>query len=333
MSTATAGITALVITTAAGGAAVPVCIRMLRAYSVYDVPNARSAHTTAVPRGAGLVLVPVFAVVSWAIAVPPAFAIVAVLAMASVGALDDLRQVGAISRLVLQLLLALAAGVLVTLEYHQTSWEIGAAAAVAAAIGLVIAVNAVNFMDGINGISGLYAVVGGASFLVFGLMWDSTTLTVGGGAIAGVGLALLPFNMPVARVFLGDSGSYGLGAISFELVVLSFAAGVPWWLATAPMHLYLCDVLVTLCRRAWRRRPLLSAHRDHAYQRLLDTSGSGHASVAMAVASASAVEIALLLIAARVSDVAAAVALGAVAVAVLVAYLRLPELAMRRPVR
>jgi UDP-N-acetylmuramyl pentapeptide phosphotransferase/UDP-N-acetylglucosamine-1-phosphate transferase len=63
-------------------------------------------------------------------------------------------------------------------------------------------------------------------------------------------------------VFLGDSGSYGLGAITFVLIVLSIRAGVPWWLASAPVHFYASDVLVTLARPAWSRRPLLSAHRD-----------------------------------------------------------------------
>ncbi len=323
----------LLVTATAGLITVALCIPLLQHYGVYDVPNARSAHAKPVPRGAGLVLVPVFALVTWTIAAPPVFAIVSLIGMACIGALDDLREVGAAARLIAQLAIALATATLLAIEYRQEPWALALLVATGAAVGLVLAVNAVNFMDGINGISGLYAVVGGVSFLVFGLMWHGNLLAVGGAAMAGIGLALLPFNVPVARVFLGDSGSYGLGAISFAFVVLSIAAGVPWWLASAPMHLYLCDVLLTLCRRAVGRRPLLSAHREHIYQRLLANSGGNHSPVAALVAIASTLEIGLLLTAARTSDTQVAPVLGATAGAVLVAYYELPDLALRRALR
>lgn len=331
MSTAVAAIT-LLITAATGLFTVALSIPLLQNYGVYDVPNARSAHAKPVPRGAGFVLVPVFALVTWMIATPPVFAIVGLIGMACIGALDDLGEVGAGCRLAAQLVTAIVTGTLLAIEYRQVPWVLATLTALGAAVGLVLAVNAVNFMDGINGISGLYAVVGGVSFLVFGLMWQANPLTVGGAAMAGIGLALLPFNVPVARVFLGDSGSYGLGAISFVLVVLSIASGVPWWLATAPMHLYLCDVLLTLFRRALGRRSLLSAHREHIYQRLLENSGGYHVPVATLVALASTLEIGLLLIAARAADAQVALILVATAAAVLIAYSELPALALRRAV-
>jgi Flp pilus assembly protein TadB len=45
---------------------------------------------------------------------------------------------------------------------------------------------------------------------------------------------------------------------------------------------FVADATTTLAYRAWRRRPLGAAHRDHAYQRGVD-AGLTHAAVSLRV--------------------------------------------------
>ena len=86
------------------------------------------------------------------------------------------------------------------------------AAAVLLSIWLTGFVNAFNFMDGINGISGAHALVGGAAYACIGLLAPGRLPGGGGAAVAAGGAGLPALERGRARVFLGDVGSYALGA-------------------------------------------------------------------------------------------------------------------------
>ena len=63
-------------------------------------------------------------------------------------------------------------------------------------------------MDGVNGISGGHALVGGIAYALLGLWLSNEFLAMAGTTVAAGALAFLPWNVPRARVFLGDAGSY-----------------------------------------------------------------------------------------------------------------------------
>jgi len=319
---------ALLLAGGLGTGLMPVIIRILERNGVLDYPNARSAHTGAVPRGGGVILVICFILVSGLIVGFPLFGFIAVISMTCLGGADDLHPLKPMIRLAIQIAIATAAAAALYSDYLYGKGP-GILFMFAAGATLVFLVNAVNFMDGIDGISGLFGALAGGWFLWLGVAMGGPNLAVDGAALAGASLAFLIFNVHPARVFLGDVGSYGLGAIIFVLIVLATHLGAPWWLASAPMHLYACDVLMTLLRRAWSRRSLLSAHRDHAYQRLLDASGWRHLTVSAMTALASASEIALLACSEYVGAEVGRVILRCLAVAVLVAYLGVPTVALK----
>src|SRR5699024_8565025 len=99
-------------------------------------------------------------------------------------------------------------------------------------------------------------------------------------ALAGAAVGFLPFNLGRAKAFLGDTGSYGIGAAVFALAVWLFVQGVPIVVIIAPMIFVFFDVGFTLVMRLFRGENILLPHREHIYQRIQQT-GWPHSSVSL----------------------------------------------------
>ena len=98
-------------------------------------------------------------------------------------------------------------------------------------------------------------------------------------ALAVACLGFLPFNFPVARVFLGDVGSHVLGAAVVGLAVLAYdeAQWTPLEILCLTSASWI-DAVLTFIRRACRGFKVTQAHRSHLYQYAI-RSGNGHAAV------------------------------------------------------
>lgn len=264
----------------------PLLIRWLRRRALLDHPNHRSSHTVATPRGGGLAVVAgLLTALVVVVGGAPSSAVLGIAMMAALGAAEDAGGVPTRVRLLGQLCGGLVVGLAMVPGAGVGLPVI--VAVVAATAWFLLYVNAFNFMDGVNGISGLQAAVVGAAFVGMGALWDVPGVMGWGAAIAGASIAFLPYNAVRARVFLGDVGSYGLGAAIALLTVHAWTSGVPAWAALAPSLVYCVDVLTTLCRRLLAHESVLDAHRSHIYQRLTD-AGLTHVQVACFVAVASA---------------------------------------------
>lgn len=268
----------------------PLLIRWLQRRGVMDVPNERSSHVEVTPRGGGIAVVAGVAAGlivgrngGWDLAI----VFIGALILGAVGLADDFRGLSAKVRLGILLIVGGFAGLLL-----DTPLPI-ALAVPAMAVWMAAYVNAFNFMDGINGISGLTGLVAGVAYSLMGLEFDSDSAVVIGAALAGASLAFLPFNVPSAKVFLGDVGSYSLGFVIAALGWIVWSAGAPLALAIAPTAVYLADTGATLVGRYSRGAPLTEAHREHTYQQLT-AGGRNHVAVALAVAGVEALVVGLV---------------------------------------
>jgi UDP-N-acetylmuramyl pentapeptide phosphotransferase/UDP-N-acetylglucosamine-1-phosphate transferase len=278
---------------------VPAVLPLLRRYGVVDIPCARSSHTVTVPRGAGLAVM--LAVIVAALVPYPGTAplsgshdravLTVVLGTAALygllGFADDLRGLDPGGRLLAQVVFGVVlAWPLVTLLHRGWEWiPLGTVAATSY-------VNVTNFMDGINGMTGWYGVVAGSAFAGMGAYEDKGWMVALGACLAGACLGFLPFNAVRAKVFLGDVGSYGLGALVAALSGGGFLAGLPTEACLGPLALYLADTGSTLVRRLGRGENWREPHRHHTYQRLTDR-GFSHVRVALLVAGLTVVTSAL----------------------------------------
>ena len=272
----TAALTALVVTLCC----LPVVRSVLVRRSVLDHPDHRSSHTVPIPRGGGLaVLVGVGA--GWAVTLLNHQALHPVvlacgLTLGTVGLIDDLHGLGVASRIAAQAVV----GAMVGAALDPLPWSGPALGALVGAAVVVGGVNVVNFLDGINGITALTTIAWGVVMLAAGVTYDVPALVPLGGVLAGAALGFLPFNAPRATIFLGDVGSYGIGAMAAAAGLLALARGVPFVVVFAPTTPYLADALCTLVRRAVARQPLTAAHREHLYQHLTRPGRLPHVPVA-----------------------------------------------------
>lgn len=199
---------------------------------------------------------------------------------ALLGWLDDARGLPALAKLVALLGGAVAAALAGT----SFGWPWGAGVIVAAGWMFVMA-NAVNFMDGANGIA-----MGTALIILSALVLVMTPLAalLPGAREYGLLMALLLAAAAAAGGFLywnlggklyaGDAGALSVGGLIGAASIVYAREGSVFVPLTLALPL-LVDVFMTLAWRARRGRPLMQAHRDHAYQLLL-RAGWPHLQVA-----------------------------------------------------
>jgi UDP-N-acetylmuramyl pentapeptide phosphotransferase/UDP-N-acetylglucosamine-1-phosphate transferase len=201
-----------------------------------------------------------------------------------VGLVDDVRGIGPIPRLGLQVMAA-ALCLPWLLEGLTGSGAWRAALALGVLLWLVAYVNAFNFMDGINGMAVAQVVVAGGAWYLVGRHTHASFFALGAIVMAGAALGFAPFNFPGARMFLGDVGSYFLGAWVGVLAIVGVRSGVAAEAVLGPLAIYLADTGSTLVSRVVQGQPWYAAHRDHVYQRLV-RGGQPHSRITALIALA-----------------------------------------------
>jgi UDP-GlcNAc:undecaprenyl-phosphate GlcNAc-1-phosphate transferase len=298
----------------------PVVVRLLIRGSVLDIPNERSSHTVPTPRGGGIAIV---AAVACALMLDGATRpfVVPLLLFAGIGLLEDLRGASIAVRLSLQCGAGAAAAAVMALHPHPVVFLL-------VVLWLVGYANVFNFMDGLNGMSAGHAIVAGAVYALAGWLEQVPALTLAGVGTAIAAATFLPWNAGYAKVFPGDVGAYGLGALLAAVAAYAIRSGVPIEVAIAPLALYLTDAGCTLIKRFCRGEQWYRPHRTHAFQRLTDL-GWSHQAVTATTAAISAV-ISVAGLGAAEASLAVRIAVDGAAVSLLIAYMALPGLLVRR---
>ncbi len=275
-------------------------LHFLTERAIVDHPNARSSHAIPTPRGGGLAVVVVIAVV-WSIVAMRwtaegygmVVACAAGVGLAALSWLDDLRGLPPWVRLLAQ---AAAIATVLVLAPAPHPYFGGVLPPVADVVVTAILwlwfTNLFNFMDGIDGLAGTEtATIGIGVALCAGFAGVVGSLSVCGFTAAAAALGFLWWNWHPARVFLGDVGSVPLGFLLGWLLLTMASEGL--WAAAFILPLYyLADATITLGRRAAKGEPVWRAHRDHFYQRAVQ-AGRSHASVAGLIAVTNVALIAL----------------------------------------
>ncbi len=209
----------------------------------------------------------------------------------AVGFMDDLRPLGARVKLLGQVAVALllyAMGVSIEVlsnPFGQGAVQLGWWSLPLTVFWLVAIPNIINLIDGMDGLAGGFGMFLTLTLAFVGYLGGNSEVMLLSVLMAGGLAGFLFFNLPPARIFLGDGGAYLLGffiaatslrssqkgSVIAALFVIIIALGVP-----------ILDTFFAILRRAIRGVPIFSADAEHIHHRLILLGYSkGRALVAM----------------------------------------------------
>jgi Fuc2NAc and GlcNAc transferase len=262
--------------------------------SLMDVPNERSSHKVATPRGGGLAIV-----VSFLLSLPfleslslmPAPVLYSLLGsgglVAVIGFVDDHGHIAARWRLLGHFVAALWAlywlNGLPPVVLFGTTVDMGWFGTILALIYLVWMLNLYNFMDGIDGIASVEAITVCLGMCV--VYWAIGKLDlVAAPLMLSVAVAGFFFwNFPPAKIFMGDVGSGFLGMIFGGLAIqASWSDPKLMWSWIILLGVFIVDSTWALLSRLINGNKIYEAHCTHAYQHASKISGS-HLKVTLCV--------------------------------------------------
>ena len=256
---------ALLVAIAALGATaamVPVCIVIARRWDIMDRPGQLKTQEAPVPYLGGIA---VFAGLTIGVCVGRPIALVPLAVALAVGVSDDRFDLPAPARLVAQL--GVGAVIAVGQPVHLPAW-IGIPLVMAATVVLI---NGFNFLDGLDMLA---AGVGGAASVGFAFILSGPG-RLAAASLAGALVAFLLYNRPPARIYLGDGGSYLIGASMAVFLTYAWGVGVPPATGVLALVLVVVPVAEVACAVVRRRRSgrsVLTGDRGHPYD-LLVASG------------------------------------------------------------
>lgn len=246
--------------------------------SIIDIPNDRSSHTIATPRGGGLaVAITWFLGLTWLflkgdIDSSLFYALLCGIPLTLIGFADDIFNLKPMVRFVIQFLTAGIAlfflGGLQSLGLGMWNINITLLLTPVAFIAIIWSINLFNFLDGIDGYIGTEIVFIGIATAI--LFFQSI-----GFLLAASVMGFLIWNWPKAKIFMGDVGSTLLG---FTVAVFAIyyqnihSSNLPVWLILTSVFWY--DATITIWRRFRNKEQLSVAHRKHAYQRVVQSGWS-----------------------------------------------------------
>ena len=276
---------------------VPLVIRIARQKKWFDRVEKRKIHTGEIPRLGGVAL---FAAIlvgsvaglavlgahdSTAVAryglVDSLLLVTGLAGMFAVGLVDDFRNIPAAIKFLGQL----AAASIISLGGFRISAlviplvaapvDLGALSFPLTVLWIVGMANAMNLIDGMDGFAGGVALFASVTFAAIGFIQGNDAVVVVSLAVLAASVTFLCFNLPPARIFMGDSGSLLLGSMLAVLPLLDGKAqATSSQLAVAVsgtvLLIPILDTISAIIRRTRRGQPFYKPDCEHLHHKLLD---------------------------------------------------------------
>ncbi len=254
---------------------IPRCARLASRMGAVAQPGGRQTHREATPLFGGLAIYLTASAGLLSVAFsghPEAFGVLAGGTLVfAIGVWDDVRGTAPRAKVLVQLA---AAACLIVAGFRVGevslspfgSYDLGVLGIPILVLWVLLATNALNLIDGMDGLAGGVAILAALTLALVGV-WPIAMLAAAGG-IGG----FLYWNLPRARVFMGDAGSLFLGfLLAAAVLALPSYRLIPLGLALFAYPIG--DVVIALARRIVRGQPLWRPDRSHIHHKLLEHVG------------------------------------------------------------
>jgi UDP-GlcNAc:undecaprenyl-phosphate/decaprenyl-phosphate GlcNAc-1-phosphate transferase len=194
-----------------------------------------------------------------------------------VGLVDDIRGLRGREKMFGQLI---AVGILVffgglqvdTVHLFGTEFDLGVLGLAFTAFWMLGCMNALNLIDGMDGLLGVVATVVCLTLAVIGALSGKWLVSVTAATLAGSLIGFLAFNLPPAKVYLGDCGSMVIGLVVGAVSLESSLKGPTMFTLIVPAALLVIPILDTaaaITRRVLTGRSIYTTDRGHLHHCLL----------------------------------------------------------------
>ncbi len=193
------------------------------------------------------------------------------LGLHAVGVVDDLRALGAWAKLVPQL--AIATVTVLWLDVRVLTVAGEPVSSLVSILWLVVLINAFNFLDNMDGLAAGVAAICAAALLAAAGLLGQFGVVAWMALLLGALLGFLPYNLPPARMFMGDGGSLVIGYLLATVTTLTtyarpggdYAYGVLVPLVLMAVPLYDTGSVVLLRLRAGHN-PMVGDQRHFSHR-------------------------------------------------------------------
>ncbi len=251
--------------------------------------NHRSSHKLPTPSlgGVGILLGMAVLIPFLDMTLPMAATCFGVLLLFATGLIDDLTEIKAKTKLLVQVACALLiyfSGLRIeNLHGILGVYEIPGLVSFTLTVLFIVGVtNAFNLMDGINGLAGIMAIINSALFGVIFYLNGQSNFALLAFALCGGVLGFLRFNIPKAKIFMGDSGSLFIGLLMGVFVIQTFQTNtyneLSISVALVPMFIPIFDTIRLFATRVMDRKSPMEADKNHLHHLVIKaTSNHTHA--------------------------------------------------------
>lgn len=252
-----------------------------------DYPKFRGLHKEPMPLMGGLAIVAGF-IVTLIVLMPfiggmdevhvrqiSGFIIGSVI-IVGLGMLDDIYNLSAKFKLVVQIIVALIVintGTKIDFVMWPYITYLEKLSIPITMVWIVGLINAVNLIDGVDGLAAGVTSIASLCLMVLCIISGSQIAVVLTATLAGACLGFLPRNFSPAEVYMGDTGSTFLGyvlAVSSIIGVYKSYAILSVFISVLAMALPILDTLFAMIRRAINGKPIMKPDRGHLHHRLID---------------------------------------------------------------
>lgn len=261
---------------------IPFIIKKAHEKQWVDQPNERKLHKQAIPTMGGMAIIAATLIIGIGLLVFQEFSygvlsiIVGIIVLTITGMIDDLKDISAKKRLIVQFAVA-ALVVNSGFGFESILGIIDLPQWILSGISIVLIIgfiNAFNFIDGIDGLAG---GIGFISCMTLGFLFSPSVYGYLAFAMAGGLFAFLYYNFNPAKIFMGDTGSTVIGfmiaVLAIKLTTLPYVniPANPHLLAFSLLMIPVFDIFRTIFFRVLKKNSPFSADKTHIHHLLIKT--------------------------------------------------------------
>jgi UDP-GlcNAc:undecaprenyl-phosphate/decaprenyl-phosphate GlcNAc-1-phosphate transferase len=271
--------------------AIPVIINVAEMKKLFDLPDERKVHQTAITPLGGIGIFAGFIfgcllTINFKNAPEFQYFIAATMVIFFLGLKDDILVISPIKKFIGQVLAAFLIIYDGRIQIRGMNGFLGINelpemfSLLITYFAVIVIINSFNLIDGVDGLAGSLGLMSSTLFGLYFLSVNMQAYYCLAFALSGSLIAFLIFNFQPAKIFMGDTGSLLIGTINAVLVIkfinVANSSEVLFPIESSPaigftiLIMPLLDTLRVFAIRIFKRRSPFSPDRNHIHHLLLD---------------------------------------------------------------